>query len=151
MYTQDDLRRAQSLVVRYALILGAVLAVLLAAYIAAVLMDSQGAMLLILLSAFWFAALEIALWLRPMVQYRGFLREMMCGLRRECPCTLDDLEERIQLQDGVRVHALQVRLEDGDTRIFYVNASKRQLLPPMQTRLILISYGRHLVDWRAGE
>ena len=44
-------------------------------------------------------------------------------------------EGAFQLQDGVRVHALQVRLPDGDSRIFYLNASKAEFLPAREAAL----------------
>ena len=147
MYTTEDMRRANSLVRRYGLILAAGLALLLAAYVAAIFAGKQGLMLSIALIALWFAALEVCLWLRPAAKYRAFLREMASGLRRTCICTTDGLDANVQLQDGVRVHALQVRLADGDTRIFYLNASKAAGFPADGKTIRLISFGRHITAW----
>ena len=148
MYTKEDMRAADAAVRRYVLLLALPLALLLAAYVAAGLLGNQGLMLAILLAAFWFASIEACLWLRPAVQYRNFLREMEKGLRRECICTTDHLNEKIQLQDGVRVHALQVCIDDGDTRIFYLNASKTAMFPPDGRKICITSFGRHVVEWR---
>lgn len=147
MYTQADMRRANALVRRRSLILGIGLFLLLAAYIAAILAGSQGLMLAIALAAFWFASLEICIWLRPAAKYRAFLREAEKGLRRECVCTVESLDTKIQLQDGVRVYAIQVRLADGDTRIFYLNASKTENFPAVGKTLRLTGYGRHIMAW----
>lgn len=147
MYTREDMRIASGLVRRYSLILCAGLALLLAAYAAAAVAGSQGLMLLIALAAFWFAALEISLWLRPALKYRAFLRGLNSGLRRECVCITDGLDACVQLQDGVRVHALQVKLENGDTRIFYLNVSKTEGFPAAGRTVRLISYGRHITAW----
>ena len=147
IYTPEDIRSADALVRRYSLILAAALAVLLAAYVSAIILGSRIAMLLILQMAFWFSALEIALWLRPSVRYRGFLRDMRQGLRRECVCRLLSIDENIQHQDGVRVHGAEVRLEGGDTRIFYFNASKHVLFPGTDAKIRIHAFGRHVVQW----
>jgi len=151
MYTEADLHRADQSVKRRTLALLLLLLILLAGYVAAILAGREALMLVLLLCGFWIVAPVAVLWLLPVAKYRRFLKEMADGLRRECRCTLDSISQEIALQDGVRVHALQVRLEDGDTRLFYVNASKADLLPPMETQLILLSWGRHLVDWRKYE
>ena len=131
MYTKEDMRAADAAVRRYVLLLALPLALLLAAYVAAGLLGKQGLMLAILLAAFWFASIEACL-----------------GLRRECICTTDHLDEKIQVQDGVRVLALQVRIDDGDTRIFYLNASKTAMFPPDGRKICITSFGRHVVEWR---
>lgn len=148
MYTREDMRLANMLVRRYGLILFIPLAFLLAGYVCAILAGSQTAMLCILLVAFWYSALEIALWLCPAVQYRAFLREMDKGLRRECLCCVEKINQNIQTRDGVRVFSLQVRLQDGDTRIFYLNASKAEGFASDQKQIRLTAFGRHIVDWR---
>lgn len=151
MYTQEDMRRSTALLHRYVAILCAVLLPLLGLYVFAAVKGSQMAMLLILIAALCFAGPETALYLAPALRYRNFLREMEKGLRRECLCSVESVDETVQMQDGVRVFALQVRLKDGDTRLFYLNASKKENFPPENRALRLISFGRHVVDWRAVE
>lgn len=148
MYTNEDMRSANALVRRRAVMLAAVLLCALAAYVPAVLARSQIAMLAILIAAFWLAAPMIALGLKPALDYRTFLREMQSGLRRECTCTLDRIDNSVTVQDGVRVHTLQVRLDDGDTRIFYLNIHKTDGFPAAGTSIVLTAYGRHVTDWR---
>ena len=146
MYNQEDMRRANALVSRYALMLGLGLAILLAAYVLAIRLGSQSLMLAIALSAFWFVTLESCVFLRPAVQYRNFLRDMNAGLRRESFCLVDGIDGKIILQDGVRVRTLHALLDDGDSRIFYLNISKD--FPRPGSKIHLISYGRHVVQWK---
>lgn len=145
MYNQEDMRRANALVMRYALILGLGLALLLAVYVVAILRGSQILMLAIALLAFWFIALEVCLWLRPAMAYRTFLRDMNKGLRRETICAISDIDPETSLQDGVRVRTMRVALDDGDTRVFYINISKP--FPPENRKIHLTAYGRHIVQW----
>ena len=145
MYNQEDLRQANALVRRYALILGFGLGALLAAYIAAIFMGKQLLMLAIALTAFWFASLEICLWLRPAAQYKKFLADMNRGLRREYTCTVTEIGSKTILQDGVRVREVHVTLEDGDSRIFYINISKD--FPAACRKIRLTAYGRHILNW----
>lgn len=151
MYTREDIRCADGLVRRYSLILVAILVPLLAAYVYAVILGRQMLMLAILLAAFWLGALETALYLRPALRYRAFLRDMANGLRRECSCEIHSFDPATQLQDGARVHALQVRLRDGDTRVFYLNASKTDGFPEPGKAVCITAFGRHIVDWREKE
>lgn len=148
MYTREDVRCAEALVRRYGLMLALGLGLLLAAYAAAVFAGSQALMLVIAALAFWFAALEIVLWLRPAVQYRAFLREMEKGLRRECIGRIEEYSEDVRREDGVRVRTVQMRLEDGDTRLFYLNISKASDFPAAGRKVEIICFGRHVVDWR---
>ena len=145
MYNPEDMHKANAMVRRYGLILGLGLAALLAAYVAAILMGSQLLMLGIAVLAFWFASLEICLWLRPAVQYRKFLTDMNRGLRREYACSVDFIGENVILQDGVRVREVHVSLEDGDTRIFYINICKAT--PVANRKIRLTAYGRHILNW----
>ena len=85
--------------------------------------------------------------LLPKKRYLRFLQEMQKGLRRETQCCILSMDAEIQLQDGVHVHELQVRLEDGDSRIFYLNASKAEFLPEPGTRCKLVSCGRHVLEF----
>ena len=147
MYTQQDMCNANALVRRYGLILGLGLALLLACYVSAILAGSQLLMLLIALAAFWFAMLLSCIWLYPACKYRAFLRDMNRGLRREYLFTVDKIHAEVVLRDGVRVNEMQVILENGDTRIFYLNISKSENFPAEGSKIHITAYGRHILQW----
>ena len=148
MYGQKDRVEANKRLQKYEILLGCGLLPLLALYIAAIVQGKQGLMLAVLLAAFVWTVLIGDLLLLPAWRYVRFLREMGAGLRRSLDCVLDFLEEKAQMQDGVCVYALQVHIpESGETRLFYVNIHKAELLPKAGETLRLIGYGRHVVDF----
>ena len=148
IYREADLRTARMRARRWERLLGGALALLLALYVFAALRGAQGAMLALLLAAYLIALFVGDNWLLPARRYARFLREMERGLRRSVDCVPESLAEAVQLQDGVRVRSMQVRLcGDGDSRIFYLDAAKAELAPPMGARVRLVSYGRHAVAW----
>lgn len=150
MYGPEDIRNAQRQLRRSTIILLSLPLVMLAAYVAAIVAGSQAAMLAALLMAFvWLVLAGDLIWL-PAKRYAKFLREMESGLRRSVVCVPERLEDAVQMQDGVRVRALHVRLEEsGDSRIYYINVSKLYGLPPMGTPVQLMSYGRHVIKCEA--
>lgn len=149
MYNNEDIRCASKRVRSCAITVGAGLAPIIALYVLAIVKGSQGWMLAVLLAGFFWLLFMCDLCLLPRVRYLRFLKDMDRGLRRNTPCTPDFLEEEIRIQDGVRVRELHVRTPEGDSRILYVNASKAELLPPMGDEILLESYGRHVVGWKA--
>ena len=149
MYNNEDIRCASKWVRSCAIRLGLALLLFLEAYVVAAVSGKQMLMLAILLVSFVCLLLAGDLRLMPQVRYLRFLKEMERGLRRTVICLPQFLEEEEQMQDGVRVRALQVRLPDGDSRIFYVNCSKLDFLPAMDTEIELESYGRHVTGWKA--
>lgn len=146
MYGEVDFQQANRRVKRCGLCLGAALLPLAAAYVLGAVYDVYALMLASLLAAFLCCVPACDFALLPALRYRRFLRDMQKGLRRGAECTLSRLEEGEQLQDGVRVRALHVTLCNGDSRIFYVNVSKLNLLPELGRRVRLLSYGRHVVE-----
>ena len=146
MYGEADFQQANRRVKRCCLCLGAALLPLAAAYVLGAVYDVYALMLVSLLAAFLCCVPACDFALLPALRYRRFLKEMQKGLRRSVECTLSHLVEGEQLQDGVRVRALHVTLCDGDSRIFYVNVSKLNLLAELGRRVHLVSYGRHVVE-----
>lgn len=147
MYTPDDLRHACRQQRRQIALLLALLLPLLAAYVLALIHGSRSLMLILAILAFAWCLFAGDLLVLPARRYVRFLKEMGEGLRRKCICTPDCLSEKTELQDGVRVHALQVKLADGDSRIYYINASKIEFLPEMGKTVLLTSWGRHIVEF----
>ena len=147
MYNPDDMLEARRSLDRCRGLLASVLVPLLAVYVLAIVRGMQWLMLAALLAGFGWALFFGDLKLMPALRYVRFLREMQSGLRRTTECTLERLEGEAQMQDGVRVFALHVRLaESGDSRILYVNASKADMLPDMGARVRITGYGRHVVE-----
>ena len=148
LYTEGDRTRAERLARRWTLILGGAELVLLAAYVAGIALGRRWMMLAALLLGFIAALFLGDLCLLPALRYRKFLRELETGLRRSAICTVDFLKEEAEMQDGVRVREMQVRLGDGDSRIFYVNADHADQVPEPGAQIELESYGRHVTGVR---
>lgn len=148
MYSQIDMQEARRSLNRCCGLLALIVVPPLAVYVLGVLKGWQALMLAALLAGFACTVFICDLKLLPVLRYVRFLREMEQGLRRTADCVLDHLDDEVQLQDGVRVHALHVRLkEDGDSRIFYVNVSKAALLTWTGAAVRITAYGRHVVDF----
>ena len=148
LYTQEDRQRADQLARKWALLLGGAELALLAGYVAGIALGRRWMMLAALLLAFAVALFLGDLCLLPALRYRRFLRELDKGLRRSVRCTVDSLKEEAGMQDGARVRELQVRLDDGDSRIFYVNADHAGEIPEPGAEIELESCGRHVTGVR---
>lgn len=148
LYTQEDRRRAELLARQWKMTLGGAELALLAVYIVGIAMGWRWAMLAALLLGFAVALFLGDLCLLPALRYRKFLRELDSGLRRSAICTVDSLKEEAVMQDGARVRELQVRLDDGDSRIFYVNADHAGQIPEPGAEIELESCGRHVTGVR---
>ena len=148
LYTEGDRTRAEQLARRWTLLLGGAELVLLAAYVAGIALGRRWMMLAALLLGFIAALFLGDLCLLPALRYRKFLRELETGLRRSAVCTVDSLKPEAEMQDGARVREMQVRLSDGDSRIFYVNVDHADQVPEPGAQIELESYGRHVTGVR---
>ena len=147
MYNLEDALLARRSLRKAALMLAAALAPMLASYVLALVKGAYA----------WSAALAAAMlaWclfagdllLAPRARYARFLREMGRGLRRSVDCVPEAIGDQVQLQDGVFVRSVQVRLSDGDSRIYYLNASKMDCMAQIGQMVRLVSYGRHIVEF----
>lgn len=148
LYTQEDRSRAERLARKWTLILGGAELALLAVYVVGIALGRRWMMLAALLLAFAVALFLGDLCLLPALRYRRFLRELDKGLRRRTVCTVDSLKNEAGMQDGALVRELQVRLRDGDSRIFYVNADHAASIPEPGAQIELESCGRHVTGVR---
>jgi len=147
MYNQMDMQEARRSLNRCSGLLALILTPLLAVYVLGIVKGWQGLMLAAALAGFSCTIFICDLKLMPALRYVRFLREMEKGLRRNMDCYLESIDSEEQMQDGVRVYALHVRLaEDGDSRILYVNTSKLEHLPKMGRKVRITGYGRHVVN-----
>ena len=81
----------------------------------------------------------------PCMRYRNFLRDMQEGLSREMVGSVVSVAEKAEPQDGALVLPVHLLLtEEQDERIVYLNASKRDRLPPPGAEVRLKLYGRHI-------
>lgn len=147
MYSCEDLKQAKRVFGRRLGVLLALLTPLTALYICEIVKGRETVMLAVLLAGFACAVFAGDIWLLSAWRYMRFLREMGKGLRRSTACVIEHIEPKPQMQDGVRVYALQARLKDGESRIFYLNVSKAKRFADVGTRVKLTSYGRHVVDF----
>ena len=146
-YTEKDDICAAARLRRSIIGMCAVLLPMIALYVLAILKGARMGMLAALLAAFAWILFWGDMRLIPALRYGAFLKDMRMGLRRSTECILVRLEEKEQMQDGVRVRALHVRICDGeDSRIFYLNASHGEHCPAMGMQVRIFSYGRHILS-----
>ena len=147
MYSEQDMREIKGRIDRYLAILlpgmAVILALIVLGYAKRVQWLAMGGMALM---AVWVCfGLIFLLW--PCVQYRRFLRDMQTGLSREMVGTVVSIAGEPEPQDGARVLPVHLLLtEEQDERIVYLNASKREMMPPPGAEVRLKLYGRHIRD-----
>lgn len=147
MYTEQDRVEIRQRIKKYSLILAAMLVVLIAGYVASMIVRTQvGAMVTGVL--IWAVILFMwTLFLHPCIRYRTFLRDMELGMSREVRGSVVEVSSQEDLQDGVRVLPVRIQLADeDDERIVYLNASKAEGFPAAGTDVKLSCYGRHIKE-----
>lgn len=147
MYTEQDRVEIRQRIKKYSLILAAMLVVLIAGYVASMIVRTQvGAMVTGVL--IWAVILFMwTLFLHPCIRYRAFLRDMELGMSREVRGSVVEVSSQEDLQDGVRVLPVRIQLADeDDERIVYLNVSKAEGFPAAGTDVKLSCYGRHIKE-----
>lgn len=169
MYSERDMNEINGRIRRGWLALIPVLVVFGAAFVFALVKRNHtlalvAAPLLIVAFIYGFVA---RLW--PNLRYRRFLRDMQDGLSRDLRGVIVSIDDKAELQDGAMVLPVKVRLDrtdggapsgasalseriqqleagedDREERIVYLNASKRNLLPPPGSSVTLRCFGRHI-------
>ena len=165
MYSEKDLNEINGKIRKNWLVLGPILALLLAAYVYGLAgrvkwLAMAAGPLLFVAACYGFLA-----YLWPNMRYRGFLRDMDIGLSRDVRGTILSISETAELQDGAMVLPVRVKLETAeethtsslaerlgaeaaedsrDERIVYLNASKRAGFPAEGANVVLHCYGRHV-------
>ena len=147
LYSDRDLQQAGRRVRSCLLGMAAVLAPLLGLYALALMRQNVLLGALAALLGFGWALFMGDLRLAPRVRYLRFLKNLNSGLRRQTECEILCLEDGAEMQDGACVRALHVRLKDGDSRIFYLDASKAESLPAPGSGCVLLSCGRHVLGF----
>ena len=169
MYSERDMLEVNYRIRRIWVALIPVLAVFAALFVFALVKRNHAlalasAPMLIVAFIYGFVA---HLW--PNLRYRRFLRDLDSGLSRDVRGVILSVGGAPELQDGAMVLPVRVRingeagdalrgesalserirqLEDGkdtrEERIVYLNASKRDLLPPPGTAVAMRCFGRHI-------
>lgn len=145
MYSEADIHEINRRIRRYRMRLIPVLIALLAlsvlGYARRIQPLAMGALALTAAAAIF----GIIFYLLPCLRYRTFLRDMSNGLSREMVGTVVSVSDAIEPQDGARVQQVHILLtEEQDERIIYLNASKRDLMPPVGCKARFRLYGRHI-------
>lgn len=169
MYTEQDLNVINARIRKNWLVLGPILAALLAGYIYALSAGIEWLAMVLGALLFVAACYGLLAYLIPNMRYRGFLLDMEAGLSRDVRGTIVEISGTPELQDGAMVLPVRVKLDPDqlessmpvgtveskrlglesnedteDERIVYLNTSKRALLPGPGTEVVLHCYGRHI-------
>ena len=169
MYTEQDLNVINARIRKNWLVLGPILAALLAGYIYALSAGIEWLAMVLGALLFVAACYGLLAYLIPNMRYRGFLLDMEAGLSRDVRGTIVEISGTAELQDGAMVLPVRVKLDPDqlessmpvgtveskrlglesqedteDERIVYLNTSKRALLPGPGTEVVLHCYGRHI-------
>ena len=152
MYSEDDFRAIDRRIARCRIALIPVLAAFAAlaalGYVKRVKWLALGGLALLAAAA----CFGIAFFLWPCLRYRGFLRDMREGLSREMVGSVVSVADAPEPQDGALVLPVHILLtREQDERIVYLNASKRDKLPPPGTEVRLRLYGRHIREVHPAE
>ena len=145
MYTERDMADIRRRIRRDGLALALATAALLAAYVAGILLRVKPLMLaagvLLVMAVIFF----VSFFLLPDLRYRRFLVEMGEGLMHEAAGSVLSVSGEPEYQDGARVLRVHLMLDEPrDERILYLNASKRDMMPPTGTQARFKLYGRHI-------
>lgn len=169
MYSERDMLEVNFRIRRGWLVLAPVLAVFAAAFVFALVKRNHTLALValpLMIVAFIFGFVAY-LW--PNLRYRRFLRDMAHGLSRDVRCVIVNVADEAELQDGAVVLPVRVQLTEANSgaqnaasalseriqrleagkdtreeRIVYLNASKRDQLPPAGAAVTLHCFGRHI-------
>ena len=169
MYSDRDMHEVDFQIRRGWLVLAPVLAVFAAVFVFALVKRNHTLALValpLLIVAFIYG---FTAYLWPNMRYRRFLRDMANGLSRDVRGVIVNVADKAELQDGAMVLPVRVQITEADScaqngisalserlqqleagedtreeRILYLNASKRDRLPPVGTTVTLNCFGRHI-------
>lgn len=145
MYSKQDYMQINRKIRKKEAILGAVLLVILAGYIAALILRIRWLAMLCGPLLFVAACFGITFALWPDLRYRNFLRDLDSRLTQKISGTVLSVSKEAELQDGAMVFPVHIRLDkDQDDHIVYLNASKAEGFPPAGTKVTLQCGGRHI-------
>lgn len=145
MYSKQDYMEINRKIRKKEAILGAVLFVILAGYIAALFLRIRWLAMFCGPLLFVAACFGITFALWPDLRYRNFLQDLDSRLTQEISGTVLSVSKEAELQDGAMVLPVHIRLDkDQDDHIVYLNASKADGFPPVGTKVTMQCGGRHI-------
>jgi len=147
VYTEQDRQAIRQKIKKYWIIAAAAEIVIIAVWVLSMKYRIEP---LAYVSGIGIFAFFCALWcmlLGPAMRYNGFLKDMQEGESRVLEGSIAKIDEEIELQDGVRVHAVHMVLKESqDERIVYLNVSKREMMPVEGVEVKLNCFGRHIKE-----
>lgn len=145
MYSKQDYMEINRKIRKKEAILGAVLFVILAGYIAALFLRIRWLAMFCGPLLFVAACFGITFALWPDLRYRNFLQDLDSRQTQEISGTVLSVSKEAELQDGAMVLPVHIRLDkDQDDHIVYLNASKADGFPPVGTKVTMQCGGRHI-------
>ena len=145
MYSKQDYMEINRKIRKKEAILGAVLFVILAGYIAALFLRIRWLAMFCGPLLFVAACFGITFALWPDLRYRNFLQDLDSRLTQEISGIVLSVSKEAELQDGAMVLPVHIRLDkDQDDHIVYLNASKADGFPPVGTKVTMQCGGRHI-------
>lgn len=145
MYTQQDQIQNKKRIIKYCVIMGVVLAGMLAVYIMGIKNRWESVVMTDGCAMFAWTCFMWVMFIWPCIKYSFFLKDMGQGIGRELVCSIVEVSGNEEMQDGVRVLPVRVFLEsEQDERIVYLNATKTEGFPKAGTPVKLGCFGRHI-------
>ena len=152
MYSEQDKIEISKRLKKYVTIMIVGLLVCLAVSVVGMLHSVRSLPLTMLggVGLFVFACFMWMMFVYPNIKYGGYLKDMDQGLTKNMDCTVLEIDEKEELQDGVRVYPVHVFLEDEqDERILYIDVSKMDQMPKKGEKAHFGCFGRHIKEAQA--
>ena len=147
MYTNEDKSIIKGRIIKYSVIAGIILVGLIAVFAVLNGMRLQVPAMIALSAAFCWLSFMCIQYIIPCARYRIYLRDMDEGLSREIIGVIENIDDEIQVQDGVRVRSVHVVPDDDEEgRFLYINVDKIGRLPAVGQKAVLNCFGRHIRD-----
>ena len=148
MYSEKDFAEISAKIKKNVIVLSIVTAILLGAFVAALIIGIEWLAMLMGPVLFVAVAYGFTAYIIPNARYRRFLKDMKEGLSREMRGSVVEISETEEEQDGVRVLHVRIHLADeDDERFVYLNVSKKDLFAKVGDSVAMTCYGRHIRSW----
>ena len=145
MYTQQDQIQNKNRIIKYSVITGVVLGVMLALYIIGIKSRMESVVMVQGCAMFAWVCFMWLMFIWPCVRYSFFLKDLEQGIGRELTGSIVEISADEEMQDGVRVLPVRLFLEsEQDERIVYLSATKTEGFPQPGARVKLGCFGRHI-------
>lgn len=145
MYSNQDHILIDRRIRKKSILLGMILLLLLAVYIACFISRIKWGAMLSGAACFAAGCFGITFAILPDLQYRRFLKDLDTRLEQEIRGTILSVSEEAELRDGAMVFPVHIQFdEDQEDHVLYLNTEKAKGFPPAGTSLVLQCCGRHI-------